>query len=88
MAKNQWLEFIAEYKLQYPKMKYADLLAQAADSPEWEKFKKTKKKSIFVPKVNESKLEPVEEKQENNYYILLKKEIELLREELKNYKQQ
>lgn len=100
MAKNQWLEFIAEYKLKYPKMKYADLLAQAADSPEWAKFKKNKKKSLIggcVEAVKEcvslKEQETVNELANNpvsaqpNDFLELKKEIELLRKEMKKLKQ-
>lgn len=101
MAKNTWLEFISEYKKDYPKMKYSDLLAQAADSPEWAKYKKSKKKSLITGCVDtvlnnglcnakEPDTQEPETKQkiEINQYIELMKEIELLKKEMKKFKHQ
>lgn len=51
MGNNPWVEFVKEYRLKNPGMKYSELLKQAAKSPDWQRYKKSNKNK---PKVSKS----------------------------------
>ncbi len=73
MVKNNWIDFVKEYRKKHPGMKYGDVLRKAAKSAEWVKYKekhgnkKTTKKS---PKKKVSKTKKGDKKcecDENKY---------------------
>jgi hypothetical protein len=43
MGKNAWIDFVAQYRLKNPGMKYSLLLKEAAKSPDWQRYKKSNK---------------------------------------------
>ena len=78
MVKNNWIEFVKEYKKKHPGMKYGDVLRKAAKSAEWVKYKekhgnnKTSKKSLNKPtkkKANKPKKEDKKCECDENKYV-------------------
>lgn len=66
MANNPWVEFVKEYRLKNPGMKYSELLKQAAKSPDWQRYKKSNKSKVSKSARVLGKEEEEEEKEPLN----------------------